>query len=319
MVESDRLRAQLFPVAGQGAEMSAAAGRGPHHDVLMTRRTGPILPRMVLGEMLRRLREVQGISAVAAGEAIRASESKINRLELGRVGVKLRDVSDLCTLYGVVDHAERTTLLELARQTNLPAWWQRYRDVVPSWFETYLGLEQDAEVIRGYEVQFVPGLLQTADYARAVIGLAHGSASAEQLERRLTVRLRRQQILHRTGPPRVWMVIDEAALRRPIGGRAAMFAQLEHLIDICELPHVTVQVLPFSVGGHAAAGGPISVLRLPPPDLPDVVYLEQLTTAVYPDRPSELEYYRHIMNRLAVQAAPAPATPEILRQILSEI
>lgn len=299
--------------------MSAAAGRGPRSGVIAARRTGPILPRMVLGEMLRRLREGKGISAVAAGDAIRASESKINRLELGRVGVKLRDVADLCTLYGVVDHAQRTTLLELARQTNLPAWWQRYRDVLPSWFETYLGLEQDADVIRGYEVQFVPGLLQTADYARAVIELAHGSAREEEIERRLTVRMRRQQILHRTGPPRLWMVIDEAALRRPIGGRAAMFAQLEHLIDVCELPHVTVQVLTFSAGGHAAAGGPISLLRLPAPELPDVVYLEQLTTAIYPDRPTELEYYRHIMNLLAVQAAPAPATPKILHKILSEI
>jgi hypothetical protein len=319
MVESDRLRARLFPVVGPEGEMSAAAGREPRNGVLTTRRTGPILPRMVLGEMLRRLREVQGISAVTAGEAIRASESKINRLELGRVGVKLRDVADRCTLYGVVDDAERTTLLELARQTNLPAWWQRYRDVVPTWFETYLGLEQDADVIRGYEVQFVPGLLQTAAYARAVIELLHGSAPEEEIERRLTVRMRRQQILHRTGPPRVWMVTDEAALRRPIGGRAAMFAQLEHLIDICELPHVTVQVLPFRAGGHAAGGGPISMLRLPAPDLPDVVYLEQLTTAVYPDKPSELEYYRHIMNRLAVQAEPAAATPEVLRQILRAI
>src|SRR3954453_17265916 len=124
--------------------MSSGADGGPLHGVLATRRTGPILARMVLGEMLRRLREVQGISAVAAGEAIRASESKINRLELGRVGVKLRDVADLCTLYGAATHAERPTLLELARQTNLPAWWQRYRDVVPSWFEPYLGLEQDA-------------------------------------------------------------------------------------------------------------------------------------------------------------------------------
>lgn len=319
MVESDRLRAGLFPLAGQAAEMSAAPDRGPHGGVLASRRTGPILPRLVLGEMLRRLREVQGITAVVAGEAIRASESKINRLELGRVGVKLRDVADLCTLYGVVDHAERTTLLELARQTNLPAWWQRYRDVIPSWFETYLGLEQDADVIRGYEVQFVPGLLQTTDYARAVIRLAHGNNPQEQVERRLMMRMRRQQILHRTGPPRLWVVIDEAVLRRPIGGRATMFAQLEHLIDMSELPHVTIQVLPFSVGGHAAAGGPISVLRLPAPELPDVVYLEQLTTAVYPDKPDELEFYRHIMNRLAVQAEPAPATPEILQRILGEI
>jgi hypothetical protein len=190
---------------------------------------------------------------------------------------------------------------------------------VPNWFETYLGLEQDADVIRGYEVQFVPGLLQIPDYARAVIELGHGDAPREQIERRVTLRVRRQRILHRAGPPRLWMVIDEAALRRPVGGRATMFAQLEHLIDVCELPHVTLQVLPFSAGGHAGAGGPISVLRLPAPELPDVIYLEQLTTAVYPDKANELEYFRHILNRLAIQAEPATATPEILHRILREI
>jgi transcriptional regulator with XRE-family HTH domain len=274
---------------------------------------------MVLGDMLRRLREALGIGAAEAGEAIRASESKINRLELGRVGCKLRDVADLCTLYGVIDEAERATLLELARQANLPAWWQRYRDVIPSWFETYLGLEQDADVIRGYEVQFVPGLLQIPEYARAVIELGHGDAPKEEIERRVTLRVRRQRVLRRLGPPRLWMVIDEAALRRPVGGRATMFAQLEYLIDVCDLPHVTVQVLPFRAGGHAAAGGPISALRLPAPELPEVVYLEQLTNAIYPDTAGELEYFRHILNRLAIQAEPATATPEILCRILREI
>lgn len=299
--------------------MSAARGGGPHSGVLTTRRTGPILTRLVLGEMLRRLREVRGINALEAGAAIRASESKINRLELGRAGVKLRDVADLCALYGVADHAERTTLLELARQTNLPVWWQRYRDVLPRWFETYLGLEQDADIIRGYEVQFVPGLLQIAGYARAVIELGHGNAPEADIERRLTLRMRRQRILYRAGPPRLWMVIDEAALRRPVGGRAMMFAQLEHLIDVCELPHVTIQVLPFSAGGHAGAGGPIGLLRLPALGLPDVIYLEQLTTASYPDRANEREYFRHILNRLAVQAEPPAKTPAILRRILGEI
>jgi transcriptional regulator with XRE-family HTH domain len=273
----------------------------------------------VLGGLLRRLREGRGISREEAGKVIRASSSKMSRLELGQVAFKLRDVSDLCTLYGVIDHAERTMLLGLARQTNLPAWWHAYSDVVPGWFDAYLGVEQAADVIRGYEVQFIPGLLQTPDYARAVITLGYGNAPREQIERRLQLRMRRQQILHRTRPPRLWVVIDEAALRRPTGGPATMFAQLEHLIDVCDMAHVTVQVLLFSIGGHAGAGGPITMLRLPEPELPEVIYLEQLTTAVYPSRADDIEYYRHILNRLAVQAEPPAATPAILRRILREL
>jgi len=277
---------------------------------------GPTVPRMMLGAQLRRLREARGITREDAGESIRSSHSKISRLELGRTGFKLRDVADLLTLYGVTGEAGRATLLALAKQANAPSWWQPYADIVPPWFQPCLGLEQAAGVIRSYEVQFVPGLLQTEDYARAVIRLGHENPA--EVDRRVRLRMERQQILHGAHVPHVWAVIDEAALRRPIGGPATMRAQLHHLITVSELPHVTLQVLPFLAGGHAAAGGPITVLRLPG-DLPDVVYLEQLTSALYPDRPGEVEHYRHVMDRLVVEAAPPTETAATLRRLIDQI
>jgi transcriptional regulator with XRE-family HTH domain len=285
----------------------------------MDRQAGPVLPSLVLGARLRRLREQRGISRQQAGAEIRSSESKINRMEMGRTGFKLRDIADLCTLYGVIDHAERADLLALARQANLPPWWQNYSDVVPDWFEMYLGLEQTAEIIRSYQVQFIPGLLQTHDYARGVVILSHGEAPSEQIERHVELRMRRQHILYRPQTTRLWALIDEAALRRPVGGRAAMFRQLEHLIEVCELPNVTIQVLPFSMGGHAALGGPITLLRLPEPIIPEFIYLEQLNTAVYPGSAGDIDFYRHILNRLAVQAPPPKAAPAIMSELLKDL
>jgi transcriptional regulator with XRE-family HTH domain len=280
---------------------------------------GPTVARMLVGAQLRRLRETAGITREAAGYAIRASESKISRLELGRIGFKTRDVADLLTLYGVRVESERTTLLALAEQANTPGWWQPYRDVLPSWFEAYLRLEQAARVIRTYEVQFVPGLLQTAGYARAVIGLHHESPSGEEIDRRVELRMRRQRILHEPDPPRLWAVLDEAALRRPFGDADTMRAQLAHLIEMAELGHITVQVLPFSSGGHAAAGGPITVLRLPEGDLPDVVFLEQLTSAVYLDKPADTAHYWHVVNELSVTAESPADSTALLHRIRTEI
>ncbi|MCT2593937.1 helix-turn-helix domain-containing protein [Streptomyces sp. N2-109] len=273
---------------------------------------------MVLGARLRKLREDEYISQGEAAEAIRATSAQLNRLELGRSGCRLRDVADLLTIYGVTDDTERQTMLTLAGQANVPGWWHAYEDVVPGWLQTYLGLEQSAEVIRGYEVQFVPGLLQTRSYARAVIALGHVTASAEELRRRVELRMIRQQILYAPGPPHLWAVIDEAALRRPVGGAATMRAQVRHLIAMCELPHVTVQILPFAAGGHAAAGGPVILLRLPEQGLPDVVYLEQLLSAHYPDNPEDIEHYRQVIDGLVTRAEPPTRTQGILRGILAE-
>jgi transcriptional regulator with XRE-family HTH domain len=287
--------------------------------ILEHHRGGPTVLRIVLGTQLRRLRESRGITREAAGDAIRASHAKISRLELGRVGYKERDVSDLLTLYGVLDPERRAEFLELAHQANTPGWWHKYGDVLPNWFEMHIGLEEAASIIRTYEVQFVPGLLQTPDYARAVTRLGHPQASAEEIERRVDLRIRRQQLLTRPEAPKLWAVVDEAALRRPLGGTAAMRHQLEHLIEANERPNVTVQVAPFRIGGLAAAGGPITILRFTDPDLPDVVYLEQLTSALYLDKRDDVDLYMAVMDRLVVEAEPRAHTADFLTRLINEL
>jgi hypothetical protein len=279
---------------------------------------GPTVLRRLLGAQLRRLRERQGITREEAGYAIRASGSKMSRLELGRVGFKERDVTDLLTLYGVTDDTEREALLALAQDANSPGWWHRYGDVLPGWFETYVGLEEAAALIRTYEVQFIPGLLQTEGYARAVISLGNSTAPREEIEQRVSLRITRQKILTRGDGPRLWAVVDEAALRRPIGGRDVMRGQIERLIEATKLPGVILQVLPFRVGGHTAEAGAFTILRFPESDLPDVVYVEQLTSALYLDRRDDVDAYMEAMERLCVVSAPPDDTAEILSRILQE-
>lgn len=278
---------------------------------------GPTVLRMLLGTQLRRLREERGIGRDDAGYAIRASGSKISRLELGRVGFKLRDVEDLLTLYGITEPQTRESLLVLARQANTPGWWHKYGDVLPEWFEVYVGLEAAATLIRTYEMQFVPGLLQTEDYVRAVAG-GHAGVATEEVERRVRLRMTRQQLLSRPNAPRLWAVIDEAALRRPLGGRETMRGQIERLIEATKLPNVTLQLLPFSAGGHSAEAGAFTVLRFPEPDLPDVVYLEHLTSALYLDKPDDVEAYLAAMERLSIESDTPDETVESLSRILQE-
>ncbi|MCD0448752.1 helix-turn-helix domain-containing protein [Actinocorallia sp. API 0066] len=280
---------------------------------------GPTVLRILLGAQLRRLREAKGISREDAGYAIRASDSKISRLELGRVSFRERDVEDLLTLYGVQDTAERAKALGLARRASRNGWWHQYNDVLPKWFENYIGLEEAASRIRSYEVQFVPGLLQTEEYARAVTLLGHFDAPRQEIERRVEMRMKRQELLDGDGAPHVWTVVDEAVMRRPLGGREVMRAQLTRLIELAERPNVTVQVVPFARGGHAAAGGPFSILRFAEPDLPDVVYLEQLTSALYLDKRDDVERYLAVMDQLCVEAEPVSATPAVLTAILAEL
>lgn len=280
---------------------------------------GPTVLRILLGAQLRRLREGKGITRESAGWEIRSSGSKISRIELGRVSFKERDVADLLTLYGVMDEEERTALLSLARQANAPGWWHHYSDVLPGWFQAYLGLEAASALIRTYEIQFVPGLLQTPEYARAVILLGHAGANREEIDRRVELRTHRQQILSRPRPPHLWAVIDEAVLRRPIGGPSVMRGQLEALIEAARRPNVQLQVMPFHRGGHAAAGGPFAILRFPEPELPDVVYVEQLTSALYLDKRDDVDHYAMAMERVCVDAEPPSETPTILGKLLREM
>jgi hypothetical protein len=280
---------------------------------------GPTVRRLQLGARLRSLRLAKGVTRDKAGYEIRASESKISRMELGRVSFKERDVVDLLKLYGVDDPGERERLLTLAREANTPGWWHSYGDVLSTWFQNYLDLEQAAELIRTYEIQFVPGLLQTDAYARAVITLGHGTATPEEIDRRADLRMARKQMLQRDESPRLWAVLDEAVLRRPIGGKEVLREQIESLLAMCAQPSVRLQVIPFESGGHAAAGGAFSILRFPYPDMPDVVYLEHLTSGLYLDKREDVDQYAAAMGRLTIEAEPPARTPDLLRKALHDL
>lgn len=277
---------------------------------------GSVVRRMLLGSHLRRLREARGITREAAGYSIRASESKISRMELGRVSFKTRDVEDLLTLYGVTDDTERNALLSLAREANVAGWWHSYSDVLPNWFPTYVGLEGAASLIRAYEVQFVHGLLQTEAYAHAVVGRGMKGASPGDIERRVALRLERQKYLLSEGGPEFHVVLDEAALRRPYGDREVMRGQLQHLIEISARPNVRLQIMPFGFGGHAGESGAFTILSFPESDLSDVIFLEQLTSALYLDKAEDVTQYEKAMKELQ-QDSPGPdESRDLLRGLL---
>ena len=279
---------------------------------------GPTVQRLLVGAKLRRLRTELGLTREEAAEAIRASEWKIHRLENGQVGFKERDLVDLLDRYGVTDPDQVDELLALAREANIPGWWQRYGDVLPQWFRSYVDLESAAALIRTYEGQYVPGLLQTDAYMRAVVQGAHLDESSEEVGRRVRLRMARQTVLTREHPPRLWAVVDEAALRRPVGGPGVMKGQLERLIGAAQLPNVTLQMLPLEIGAHPAMVGSFSVLRFPDQELPDVVYLEHLTGATYLNKPDEVDQYLHVMENICVRAAAPQQTMELLERLLDE-
>jgi len=280
--------------------------------------SGPTVRRMLVGAQLRRLRTEKGLSREQAGEAIRASEWKIHRLENGQVGFKDRDIVDLLRFYGVDDPGEVADFLVLAREANAPGWWHHYGDVLPQWFRAYVDLESAATLIRTYEGQLVPGLLQTEDYMRAVVGGGHVGDLPEEAEHRVKLRMGRQLLLERADAPRLWAVVDEAALRRPVGGREVMRAQLERLMEATKLPNVTLQVLPFGVGAHPAMVGAFSVLRFGDQELPDVVYVEHLTSALYLSKREDVDQYLHVMESICVRSAAPNRTLEIVGNILNE-
>lgn len=287
---------------------SAEDGRATVHS------GGPTARRIILGAQLRRLREAAEISRADAGYSIRASGSKISRLELGRVGFKERDVSDLLTMYGVTDADERERFLDMVTRSNEPGWWHRYTDLMPDWFHDYVGLEESVSRLQTYELQFVPGLMQTEDYARAVASHGRPEFAGEEIQRRVALRMQRQKLLARPDAPRLWAVIDESVLHRPIGGRQIMRAQIEHLLEVTRMPHVTLQVVPYRLSGYAAEGA-FSMLRFAEPELPDLVYIEHLAGALYLEKSEEIELYGRVLDRLAVDAE----TPEHTRQLLGKV
>jgi transcriptional regulator with XRE-family HTH domain len=280
--------------------------------------SGSMVRRILLGSQLRRLREAKGITREDAGYTIRASESKISRMELGRVSFKERDVTDLLSLYGVEDETERSALLTLVREANQAGWWHSFSDAMPNWFQTYVGLEEASALIRLYEVQFVPGLLQTEDYMRSLMTLNRPNLDRSEVDRRINVRMHRQKLIEDAEGPRLWAIVDEAALRRPVGGPTVMRAQIQRLIEAADMPNVILQVMPFRFGGHAAESGAFTILRFPEQDLPDVVYLEQLTSALYLDKRDDVDQYLQVMERLSVDSQTPGSSVELLSDMLKE-
>lgn len=280
--------------------------------------TGPTVRRMVLGAQLRRLREEAGITRAEAAYLIRSSDSKISRLELGRVSSKVRDVSDLLTMYGVNDEETRRKYLDMVEQSANPGWWQSYTDLIPNWFQDFVGLEESANRIQSFELLYVPGLLQTEDYARAVAtGGRHWARTAET-DRRVRLRIGRQKILTRPEAPKYWSVIDESVLRRPIGGREVMRRQIDHLLEYTEMPHISLQILPYPASGLSAEGT-FTLLRFAQPELPNIIYLEHLSGALYLERLEEIELYSRMFDQLMVDAQTPRNSRELLRKARSEL
>ena len=275
--------------------------------------TGQAISRRRLGARLRELRHAAGVSAEQAAYQIRSSISKISRMESGAVPFKLRDVGDLLTLYGVAGAAETSHLLEMARDSALPGWWDGYADVLPGWARHCLGLEAAAEQIVVYEPRGVPALLQTAPYARSVLDQAptRGASAAARLAEAL---LRRQEILVRASPPLLWVLIDQGALRRHPGDASVMRGQLDALIGAAERQRVTVQVIPFASATLISAAGPFTILRFADDDLPDVVCAELLTGAVMQQRKADVDRYWLAVNMLASAAATPAESLSILRE-----
>lgn len=276
--------------------------------------SGPVVLRILLGAELRRLRELADVTPQQAAREIGASESKISRMERGRNAFKQEDVAELLFLYGVSDETVREGLLSLARRANQPGWWHSYNDVLPGWFQPYVGLENAAQRIRTYESHYIPGLLQSPDYAAAVIAL--DGFRAEELDRRVTLRRDRQRRF-RDGELRLWAIIDEAVLRRPLGGAEVMRHQLEELVAATKLPNLTLQVTPFAVGGHTALSG-FSILRFPDPQMTDVIYVEQLTNALYLDKREEVDAYLLVMERLSIVSASPTESVDIINRIMDD-
>ena len=275
---------------------------------------GPTVLRILLGTQLRRLRESRSITAQAAARAIRGSESKISRIELGRNAIREIDVLDLLTFYGV-GAVEREQLLSLAEQANRPGWWHRYNDILPDWFQPYVGMEEAATSIRVYEPQLIPGLLQTQQYTAAVLRFC--DIPIGEAERHIILRKERQRRFTE-GRLKLWAVIEETALRRPVGSKEIMLDQLRYLLSLSSRQNLTLQIIPAGLGGHAVLSG-FTILRFSEADLPDVAYLEHLTSALYFDKKSDVDRYLLAMERLSVVSAKPSETPHILTTIIREL
>ncbi len=278
----------------------------------------PTVLRMVLGKRLRQLREQAGVSFDEAARAIEVTALTVRRMEKAEVGLRIPYVKELLRTYGVSD-TEIEDFLSLAREANQPGWWHKFRDVLPEWFSAYVSLESEAQVIRLYEPQYVPGLLQTHDYAAALLRVGFPNASPEDVDRRVALRLRRQDLLVKPEAPAIWAILDETVLRRPVGGSEVMRAQIDRLVEATERPKIRIQIMRFAAGPHPGAYGPFHYFRFGFSELPDIVYTEGLAGAQYVDQPAEVVTYLEVLDRMSVQAEPVARTRDILAALRKEL
>jgi transcriptional regulator with XRE-family HTH domain len=284
----------------------------------MVSEQSPTIRRRRLALELRRLRETAGLTCEQVAEHLECSASKISRVETGRVSVSPRDVRDMLDLYDVPG-GQRESLVQLARDSRQKGWWHAFSDTMLPQFATYLGLESAASEIRIYEVNLIPGLLQTEDYARAVIRAGMMNSPSEDVERSVALRMARQPAVTRDDPPKVWAVMDEAALRRRVGGASLMRMQLEHLLTQAQLPNVAVQVIPFAGGAHPAMGRPFVILVFPDRVDTDVVYLEDLTSSLYLEDVAEVDRYNVFFNHLRATALSFADSSALIASVLKEM
>ncbi|MEU6666396.1 helix-turn-helix transcriptional regulator [Streptomyces sp. NPDC046727] len=279
----------------------------------MASNVNPTVRRRRLGQELRRLRELKGMTAEEVAERLLVSQSKISRLENGRRSISQRDVRDLCGVYEVEDQRIVDSLMEMARDSRQQGWWHTFGDIP---YSVYIGLETDAESLRVYEPQLVTGLLQTRAYAEALVQGALPETSTAEIEKRVQVRMRRQErITAEINPLRLWVVLDEASLRRVVGSPLVMREQLEHLIEMSQLPHVTVQVLPFEVGAHPGLNGQYAILEFADAADSSVVYLEGVTSDLYLEKAQDVQKYAVMYEHLRAQSLNVEAS----RQYISDV
>ncbi|MCX4830445.1 MULTISPECIES: helix-turn-helix transcriptional regulator [unclassified Streptomyces] len=278
------------------------------------RRPAPTVGQVVLGRRLRDLREARGLKREEAARPLRVASATIRRMETAEVALKIPYVQMLLELYEVPER-EIEAFVALAEDANLPGWWQRFHDVLPDWFSLYVSLEGAASMIRAYEPHFVPGLLQTEAYARAVFDAGTvGRSRPEEVDRHIDLRMARQSLLDREDSPHLWVVMDETVLRRPPGGREVLRGQLDRLIEVTRRPNVTLQIAEFASGPHPGTFGPFTLFRFPVRELPDMVYSEYVTGALYLDARDEVGMHLEVLDHLVAQAAGAERTVEILER-----
>ncbi|MEU9450880.1 helix-turn-helix transcriptional regulator [Streptomyces sp. NPDC048277] len=269
--------------------------------------SAPTVLRMILGRRLQERRQEAGVSLEDAARALRVAPLTIRRLEKAEVALKPLYVEKLLETYGA-DRQETEEFVAFAERANEPGWWHTYRDVLPTWFSAYVSLETGAKTLRTYEPHYVTGLLQTREYARAVLGGGFPNDRDEDLERRVNLRLHRQALLERTDAPTLWVVMEEAVLHRVVGGPEVMRAQIERLLEVMELEHVSVDVVPFTAGAHVGACAPFTYFRFEEPELPDVVYSEILSGAMYLDQRSDVVAHLEAHNRMSLLTSDAQST-----------